>query len=156
GAVFWADLVAAAHAAGLPYDDASVLGGLWDLVWAGEVTNDSFAPVRALLSGKGRRSSPVESRRSSRRPDLGRRATGRSTRVGPPSATGRWSLVAPLLEPSASPTERSHALALQLLERHGVLTREAVAAEGVVGGFAAVYPVLKALEERGQVRRGYF
>jgi ATP-dependent Lhr-like helicase len=64
--------------------------------------------------------------------------------------------VAPLLEPRPAPTERSHGLALQLLERHGVLTREAVAGEGILGGFAAVYPVLKALEERGQVRRGYF
>jgi ATP-dependent Lhr-like helicase len=65
-------------------------------------------------------------------------------------------LVAPLLEPSSAPTEIAHAQALQLLERHGVLTREAVLAEGIDGGFAAVYPVLKALEERGQVRRGYF
>jgi ATP-dependent Lhr-like helicase len=64
--------------------------------------------------------------------------------------------VAPLLEPAPTPTERSHALALQLLERHGVLTREAALAEGVEGGFAAVYPVLKALEDRGRVRRGYF
>jgi ATP-dependent Lhr-like helicase len=64
--------------------------------------------------------------------------------------------VAPLLEPRPTPTEAAHACALQLLERYGVLTREAVLAEGVDGGFAAVYPVLKALEERGQVRRGYF
>ena len=47
-------------------------------------------------------------------------------------------------------------MALQLVERHGVVTREAVLAEGVVGGYAGVYGVLKVLEERGQVRRGYF
>lgn len=82
-------------------------------------------------------------------------------RIGPPAGAGRWSLVAPLRaapgtanEPS--PTERVHAVALQLLERHGVLTREGVRAEGVPGGFAAVYPVLRALEEGGRIRRGYF
>ncbi len=142
GASFWPDLVAAAHRAEQPYDDATVLAALWDLVWSGEVTNDSLAPVRGLLL----RSSPRS--RAARRP-------GRGLRV-PPSAAGRWSLVAPLLEPPATGTEIAHAQALQLLERYGVLTREAALGEGVDGGFAAVYPVLKALEERGQVRRGYF
>jgi ATP-dependent Lhr-like helicase len=65
-------------------------------------------------------------------------------------------LVAPLLEPVPSPTESSHARAMQLLERYGVLTREAALAESIEGGFAGVYPILKALEERGAVRRGYF
>jgi ATP-dependent Lhr-like helicase len=64
--------------------------------------------------------------------------------------------VAPLLDPTPSATESAHATALQLVERHGVVTREAVLAEGVVGGYASVYGVLKVLEERGQVRRGYF
>ena len=64
--------------------------------------------------------------------------------------------MAPLAQPAASPTEAAHALALQLLERNGVLTRESVLAEGVEGGFAGIYPVLKALEERGHARRGYF
>jgi ATP-dependent Lhr-like helicase len=76
--------------------------------------------------------------------------------MGPPAAAGRWSLVAPLLEPTPSATEAAHARATQLLERYGVLTREAALGEGSEGGFAGVYPVLKALEERGQVRRGYF
>src|SRR5206468_8095749 len=74
----------------------------------------------------------------------------------PPAGAGRWSLVAPLLEPRPTTTEAAHARALQLLERYGVLTREAALGEGAEGGFADVYPVLKALEERGQVRRGYF
>jgi ATP-dependent helicase Lhr and Lhr-like helicase len=154
GASFWPELVAAAHAAGLPYDDDTVLSALWDLVWAGEVTNDSLAPLRAHVSGGRGRSSTTRSlarsRRATRRPGLGPRPGG------PPSGAGRWSLVAPLLEPRPTPTEQAHAAALQLLERHGVLTREAALAEGVDGGFAAIYPVLKALEERGQVRRGYF
>jgi ATP-dependent Lhr-like helicase len=152
GASFWPDLVAAVQAGGLPYDQETVLAALWDLVWAGEVTNDSLAPVRALVSGRAR-------------PERGRRATGgrrgrprpgQVTRLGPPTAAGRWSLVAPLRDPVPSPTEAAHARALQLLDRYGVLTREAALGEGLSGGFAGVYPVLKALEERGEVRRGYF
>src|SRR5262249_50238537 len=48
------------------------------------------------------------------------------------------------------------AMAQQLLARHGVLTREALSIESVTGGFSTVYPVLKAMEESGRVRRGYF
>lgn len=143
GASFWPDLVQAVAQAGEPYDDEHVLAALWDLVWAGEVTNDSLAPVRAL-GGSRRRGS-------------GRRARpGRLGRLGPPAAAGRWSLVGPLRPPGVSATEMAHARALQLLDRYGVLTREAAIGEGAEGGFAGVYPVLKALEERGQVRRGYF
>jgi ATP-dependent Lhr-like helicase len=79
--------------------------------------------------------------------------------TGPPAAAGRWSLVADLVSggvASRSATERAHATALALLERHGVVTREAVLGEGLTGGFAGVYPVLKAMEEAGRVRRGYF
>jgi ATP-dependent Lhr-like helicase len=167
GASFWPELVAGAHEAGQTYDQAAVLDALWDLVWAGEVTNDVMAPLRAVVGTRGRRrggggrSAPARPRGRPLRPNLGSatRTAGRAAapaRGGPPTAAGRWSLVAPLLEPRPAPTEAAHALALQLLERYGVLTREAVLAEGVPGGFAAVYPVLKALEERGQVRRGYF
>ena len=77
---------------------------------------------------------------------------GALARLGPPAGAGRWSLVVPLLEPAPSPTETAHAIALQLLERHGVVTREAVKAEGTPGGFAGVYPVLRALEESGRAR----
>ena len=77
--------------------------------------------------------------------------------LGPPKGQGRWSLVeAELPLGDVTPTERSHALATALLDRHGVLTREAVRGEGHGGGFAAVYPVLRALEESGKARRGYF
>jgi ATP-dependent Lhr-like helicase len=79
----------------------------------------------------------------------------RSRRQVPPSAVGRWSLLpSPRRAPSA--TEKLKAVAEQLLKRHGVLTRDAVAFEEVPGGFAALYPVLKALEEAGRIRRGYF
>ncbi|MCB1259827.1 MAG: DEAD/DEAH box helicase, partial [Acidimicrobiales bacterium] len=150
GALFWPDLVAAAAEAGCPHDDDSVLDAIWALVWAGVVTNDSLGPVRALL--------PTPGRRSSGRGAAGRRRprVGALRAVGPPAGSGRWSLVAPLLTPPATPTEQAHALAAQLLERHGLVTRETVRSEGVPGGFAALYPVLGALEERGHVRRGYF
>jgi ATP-dependent Lhr-like helicase len=149
GACFWADLRAAAPEA----TDAELLSSLWDLVWAGEVTNDSIAPLRAYVGGgaSGRRSRPPGPRPRGARPRL-----GRLTQIGPQAGAGRWSLVAPLLWPAPAPTEAAHARALQLLERHGVVTREAVLAEGVAGGFSAVYGVLKVLEERGQARRGYF
>jgi len=145
GASFWPDLVAAAAEGGAPYDEGTVLTALWDLVWAGLVTNDSLAPLRAFLAGAPRRGG------GRRRP-----APGRLTRLGPPSAAGRWSLVDPLRRPAPTDTETAHARARQLLARYGVLTREAALGEGAEGGFAGVYPVLKALEERGQVRRVYF
>ncbi len=148
GASFWSDLVGAAQSAGADYDDTTVLAALWDLVWAGYVTNDSLAPLRDFLRGKPRRSSNSRGR--------GRPRPGRLSRLGPAAGAGRWSLVAPLLEPKPHPTEAAHAKARQLLERYGVLTREAALGEGSEGGFAGVYPVLKALEERGEIRRGYF
>ena len=164
GASFWGDLVAAVCAAGLPYDDTAVLAGLWDLVWAGEVTNDSLAPVRALASGRSRARPPrprAPRRGSGKfrggRIGPGRPRAGSSGPAGPPTAAGRWSLVAPLRSAAdLSDTEIGLARAAQLLDRYGVLTREAARAEGHPGGFAGVYPVLKALEERGEVRRGYF
>ena len=144
GASFWGQL----RAADADATDAEVLVALWDLVWAGEVTNDTLAPLRAVISGGG-----VVPKRSSRRAGA-RPRPGRLTRLGPPAAAGRWSLLS--AEPEPSPTEAAHAQALQLLQRHGVVTRESVIAEGVVGGYASVYGVLKVLEERGQTRRGYF
>jgi len=140
GASFWPHLVAAAADDG----EAVLLAALWDLVWAGEVTNDTFGPLR------------VSRRTSVRRTSRARPHPGRLTRLGPPAGAGRWSLVATILDPVPSPTEMTHAMALQLLERHGVVTREAVRAEGIPGGFAAVYPVLRALEEAGRARRGWF
>ena len=167
GATFWAELVGALAARNLPYDDASTLVALWDLVWAGLVTNDSLAPLRAYLRGarSGVTGASAGGSRATapRRSAGGRSALGRSrprpgrlSRIGPPAGAGRWSLVAPQLEPRPPPTEITTARAFQLLERYGVLTRETALAEGIEGGFAGVYPVLKALEERGQVRRGYF
>jgi len=145
GASFWHQLRGAAPSS----TDSELLAALWDLVWAGEVTNDSLAPLRALLGSKRTAKSGTAHLRQRPRP-------GRLNRIGPPAGAGRWSLVEPLLHPPPTATQSAHAAALQLLERYGVVTREAVLAEGTVGGFASVYGVLKVLEERGQARRGYF
>lgn len=146
GASFWPDLVAASAAARVDTQEASVLAALWDLVWAGLVTNDPLSPVRALVSRK----------RGGRRGAKRRPRPGQIRRVGPPTGAGRWSLVSSLMLSPIEPTVAVHARARQLLERHGIVTREAVLAEGHEGGFAGVYPVLRALEDQGKVRRGYF
>jgi ATP-dependent Lhr-like helicase len=148
GASFWLPLANAAAGAPGSATPQEALAALWDLVWAGEVTNDTLAPLRSFVGAKTAKALAPSAR--------GRPRPGRLTRLGPPAGAGRWSLVSELVERRPSPTERAHARALQMLERHGVLTREAALAEGIEGGFAGVYPVLKALEERGQVRRGYF
>jgi ATP-dependent Lhr-like helicase len=118
---------------------------LWDLVWAGRITNDTFAPLRALTGGSG-------THRTRRTP-----ARARPTRVGvrpsAPTTTGRWSLL-PGFDPD--PTRRAHATAERMLERYGVVIRGAVMSERTAGGFAAVYKVLSAFEESGRCRRGYF
>ena len=135
GACFFADLRGT--------DERTTLESLWDLVWAGEVTNDTFAAVRALSIKK----------RAGNASRGGRPRMSSLSSLGPPTAQGRWSLVdvgAP------DPTQSRHALAGVMLDRHGVLTRESVRSEGVSGGFASVYPVLRAMEEAGRIRRGYF
>jgi ATP-dependent helicase Lhr and Lhr-like helicase len=139
-------------AAGSGYPGETI-DALWSLVWRGLITNDSLHALRAYIARP-------ESARTPRRYQTG--AVFRSRRTTPPTAQGRWALL-PLRPAGQSAedlrratTERSHALALQLLNRYGVLLREQVAAENVPGGFSAVYDVLKALEESGRIRRGYF
>ena len=144
GASFFRDLRSAVGSAARTDDEA--LDALWDLVWSGEVTNDTFGPLRALSLPRSR--SRAAGTRAARH--------GRLLSMGPPRAGGRWSLVAELVGEAGSPTERGHAMAISLLERHGIVTREAVMAEGLSGGFSAVYPILKAMEEAGRARRGYF
>ncbi len=138
------------QAAGGGYPGETI-DALWSLVWRGLITNDSLHALRAYIARP-------ESARTPRRLQTG--AVFRSRRTTPPTAQGRWSaLHAAALSSKGSETtatERSHALAMQLLNRYGVLLRESVAAENVPGGFSAVYDVLKALEESGRIRRGYF
>ncbi|WP_420369055.1 DNA glycosylase AlkZ-like family protein [Curtobacterium sp. L1-20] len=129
-------------------DDQALTTALWDLVWDGQITNDTFAPLRAMLGGKAKSTSAPRARayRGRRRPTM-------PTQSGPPSVGGRWSLL-PLAESDS--TVRAAATAEQLLERYGVVTRGAVQIEGVRGGFAGVYRVLSRFEESGRARRGYF
>jgi ATP-dependent Lhr-like helicase len=107
---------------------------LWDLVWAGLVTNDTFAPLRGL----------------------GRSATRRGGLRLDPMAGGRWFLAQELADATLDPTRRTVARAELLLERYGIVSREVAAAEDLPGGFAPLYQVLKSMEEAGRIRRGYF
>jgi ATP-dependent Lhr-like helicase len=153
GAVFFDEI--ARDVGGLP---AATLDALWDMVWGGEVTNDTLEPLRSWLRARA--------------PDRPRHApppgAARGWRAGPAGSEGRWSLRRARWgdgtsassrggqhQGGVSETERRTALARTLLERYGVLTREALHAESIEGGFSAVYEVLKALEESGRVRRGY-
>jgi ATP-dependent Lhr-like helicase len=134
--------------------DTELAAAIWDLVWAGRLTNDTLAPLRVTLSGPRQPSRAPAAPRPGATP--GRYRFGRAAmpaRSGPPAVTGRWSLLPP---PGGDQTVLAHTLAMTMLDRHGVLTRGAVAAERVPGGFSAVYPVLRAMEEGGQCRRGYF
>jgi ATP-dependent Lhr-like helicase len=135
GALFWFDLLAET---GL--EDAVALPALWDLVWAGEATNDAWTPLRA-----GRRYGVPKPERRPRR--FSRRRAG-----GPSATQGRWSLTTGLFR--GAPDRR--ALAELLLERQGIVTRDGVRAEGIPGGYGAVYAELRALETLGLCRRGYF
>ena len=126
---------------GFPND---TVAAIWDLVWQGILTNDTFHPVRAFTAP------PPRTRRA-------RQASAfRSRRTAPPSVQGRWSLVADRSGRPQTATEWATSTARQLLSRHGIVTRETVAAEGIRGGFSSVYDVLKAMEESGRVRRGLF
>nr|WP_312006919.1 hypothetical protein [Nocardioides alcanivorans] len=149
GGFFFRQLFDQVTALGEPCTDAALADALWQLVWSGHVGNDTLAPLRALTS------SGAPSHRSRRRPPRAR-IGGRLAvppRVGPPGTAGRWGL---LPERETDPTRRTHARAEALLERHGVVTRGAVASERLPGGFAAIYKVLSAWEESGRCRRGYF
>jgi len=170
--------------------DQAVAAAIWDLVWAGLLTNDTLAPLRTVLgagrpwapgpkpgpalepggagdgvAAAGRRAAGAPAaqppfaggtgrgggRLSARRPGFGRGSL--PSHAGPPTASGRWSLLPPA---DPDPTRRLHARALSLLDRHGIVIRGVAAAERVPGGFGALYQVLRAMEETGQCRRGYF
>ena len=131
---------------------------LWELIWAGWITGDTFAPVRARLSGSAagrKRSAPAHRQGRGRRPPrLSRYSVANpQARAADPTVAGRWSAL-PTPEPDS--TTRAHHQAELLLGRHGVLTKGAVAAEGVPGGFAMLYKVLTAFEDSGRCQRGYF
>ena len=136
-AEFWFDLLAATQ-----LEPELALPALWDLVWAAEVTNDAWTPLRA-----GRRYGAPRAERRPRRFSRHRDSGTRSV-----ATQGRWSLTKRLFR--GRPEGR--ALAELLLERQGIVTRDGVRAEGIPGGYSAVYQELRALETLGLCRRGYF
>jgi ATP-dependent Lhr-like helicase len=136
---FWIDIVDELDASPEELHNA-----LWDLAWAGEVTNDAFAPMRAprlrSVRGQQRRGRRFATRRAS----------------ASHAVQGRWSLTSELFE-SALPTgPRLRAQAELMLERYGIVTRETVLAEGIPGGFSTLYGEMSNLEMLGTARRGYF
>jgi ATP-dependent Lhr-like helicase len=165
GPCFFTDLLA-----DLELAPEELRAALWDLVWAGEATSDAFAPLRAprlaLAASTARGAAPASGLPSAGPAKARGMASRFSARRGagraPSHPPGRWSLTAPLFgEPRASGQAQAHrdrrrAQAELLLERHGILTRELVLAEGTLGGFAALYPELCRLETLGIARRGYF
>ena len=146
GACFFTDLLV--DVPGVPAEELQ--DALWDLVWAGEVTNDAFAPLRSP------RSSAQWGQQG--RADRARRRRFGTRRAGAqPQIQGRWSLTAPLFAGGAGdPAGRRRAQAELLLERHGIVTREHVLAEGIPGGFSSLYDSFAALETLGVCQRGYF
>jgi ATP-dependent Lhr-like helicase len=139
GPTFWLDLVIE-----LDHSPEELHSAIWDLAFAGEITNDSFAPLRA-----------PRLRAVPRGESRGRRFSRRRTAAGP-TVQGRWSLTAPLFRNAPAAGPRLRAQAELMLERHGILTREMALAEGVPGGFSTLYPELANLEVLGSARRGYF
>jgi ATP-dependent Lhr-like helicase len=151
GACFFTDLLV-----DVALSPEEIQEALWDLAWAGVATNDAFAPLRAprLTLTRAQRE---QTRRSGRRP--GRFGAGRHRSAAAAQVQGRWSLTEPLLtgsDPPIDPVARRRALGELLLERYGIVTREQVLAEGIPGGFSAIYPELSQLETLGAARRGYF
>ncbi len=157
GACFFTDLLA--DIGGIPSEELQE--ALWDLVWAGEVTNDAYAPLRsprlsAPLSrpgglATGRFAALAQQARADRRRRFSARRSGSQ-----PQVQGRWSLVSTLFTAPEDPTARRRTQAELLLERYGIVTREQVLAEGIPGGFSSLYDQLSALETVGVARRGYF
>jgi ATP-dependent Lhr-like helicase len=139
GPSFWIDLLADLHH---PAED--IHNALWDLAWAGEVTNDAFSPLRAP-----RLRAVPSTERAGRRFGRRRSTTGAAVQ-------GRWSLTAPIFAGAPGPGARLRAQAELMMERYGIVTRETVLAEGVPGGFSTLYSELGNLELLGTARRGYF
>ncbi len=149
GACFFTDLLVDVETC----SPEEIQEALWDLAWAGVATNDAFAPLRAprLTLARAQRDTVRRSSGRAGRFGAARRRGGAAAQV-----QGRWSLTEPLLRDGVDPAARRRALGELLLERYGILTREQVLAEGLVGGFSAIYSELSQLETLGVARRGYF
>jgi ATP-dependent helicase Lhr and Lhr-like helicase len=145
---FFTDLLAE-----LSISPEQIQEALWDLVWAGEVTNDAWAPLRAPRLTLARAQRARDRTRGGAGPirRFGSRRTGSQAQV-----QGRWSLTTSLFRAQVEPGVRRRTLAELLLERYGIVTREQVLAEGIPGGFSILYDALGQLETLGVCRRGYF
>jgi ATP-dependent Lhr-like helicase len=155
GACFFTDLLA--EVKGLPTEE--LVEGLWDLVWAGEITNDAWAPLRSpktTAATAGHLSRKLATGGASGARAERRRTFSARRRGAQPAVQGRWSLTAPLFAGMDDPTVRRRTQAELLLERYGIVTREQVLAEGIAGGFSVLYDQYAALETIGVARRGYF
>jgi len=152
GASFFAAIHTAAGA-GYPRE---TLDALWELVWSGLITNDTFHPIRTLVSSgtEGRERKPSPGGAPPGSPELLRRIRSRTSVDAPPQ--GRWSLVHQRIATALTPTQWSANLAQQLLVRHGLVMRDTAVAESVPGAYNTLYPVLKTMEESGWIRRGMF
>lgn len=173
GGYFFRQLTDVAGGMDAVLSDDAVVTALWDLVWAGRATGDTFAPVRAMISGgktAHRQVAKAPRARAPRMSRIGRShgtgllgspgltggrygATSGGVAAAPPSAVGRWSA---LPAPELDPTIHARGTAELLLDRYGVVTRGSVMAENIIGGFGLMYKVLARLEEAGRCRRGYF
>lgn len=140
---FFTDLLAE-----LPFPPEEIQEGLWDLVWAGEATNDAYAPLRAPKLTLAKNRAAATPRRGRR---FGARRGGAQ-----PTVQGRWSLTSTIFRADPDPVQQRRTMAELLLERYGLVTREQVLAEGIAGGFSALYDAFTALETLGVCRRGYF
>ncbi len=148
GACFFTDLLV-----DVPLSPEEIQEALWDLAWAGEATNDAFAPLRAPRLTLARAQREHTRRAAARR---GRFGAGRRRDGAAAQVQGRWSLTEPLLRAGVEPTARRRAIGELLLERYGIVTREQVLAEGIPGGLQSIYSELSQLETLGVARRGYF
>jgi ATP-dependent Lhr-like helicase len=139
----------------IPLAPEQIQEALWDLVWAGEVTNDAFAPLRAprLTLARAQKASLSGGRRSGR---AGTRFGSRRSSGSAAQVQGRWALTSSIFANTVEPGLRRRTIAELLLERYGIVTREHVLAEGVPGGFSSLYDSLASLETLGVCRRGYF
>ncbi len=150
GALFYSEIHAACG--GFPGD---TIDALWQLAWAGQITNDTFHPVRNFLRAADSKRARAEANdQLPGSPEYLRRIRSRKSAGG--SAQGRWSLISQRIGKLPTPTEWASNTARQLLVRHGVVMRETAAAENIPGGYTAVYPVFKAMEESGWAQRGMF
>ncbi|HEY9312198.1 ATP-dependent helicase [Williamsia sp.] len=148
GAFFFRQLSDALALGGVSPLGSDLETALWDLAWAGRISNDTFSPVRALL-GPGRKPGGTRGAPAHR----GRNRFARTPRTAPLSMTGRWFA---LPEPMSDPTRAVAAQCSALLDRYGVVTKGAVVNEGITGGFSRVYKALSGFEDSGKVRRGYY